>query len=65
MGVSCAQSAATETIVGKVVDPQGAIILDAKVTAVNSATGVSRSVNKGEHDLKWRLCDPQPSSWNV
>jgi hypothetical protein len=45
MGVSRAQSAATGTIVGRVVDPQGAVILDAKVTAVNTATGVSRSVN--------------------
>ena len=44
-GVSAAQSAATATIVGKVVDPQGAVILDAKVTAVNTTTGVSRSVN--------------------
>ena len=43
-GVSRGQSAATATIVGKVVDPQGAVILDAKVTAVNTATGVSRSV---------------------
>jgi hypothetical protein len=44
-GVSGAQSAATATIVGKVVDPQGAVILDAKVTAVITTTGVSRSVN--------------------
>jgi hypothetical protein len=44
-GVSRGQSAATATIIGKVVDPQGAVILDAKVTAVNTATGVRRSVN--------------------
>ncbi len=44
-GVSSGQSAATATIVGRVVDPQGAVILDAKVTAVNTATGASRSVN--------------------
>jgi len=43
--VSRAQGAATATIVGKVVDPQGAVILDAQVTAVNTATGVSRSVS--------------------
>jgi Carboxypeptidase regulatory-like domain/TonB dependent receptor len=44
-GVSYAQSAATATIVGRVVDPQGAVLLDARVTAINTATGVSRSVN--------------------
>ena len=43
--MSYAQSAATATIVGRVVDPQDAVIPDAKVTATNTATGVSRSVN--------------------
>jgi hypothetical protein len=43
--VSGAQGAATATIVGKVVAPQGAVILAAKVTAVNTATSVSRSVS--------------------
>ena len=50
------------TIVGKVVDPQGTVILDAKVTAVNTTRGVQ---SVGEHDLKRRLCYPQPSSGNV
>lgn len=44
-GVSHAQSAATATIVGRVVDPLDAVVPDAKVTAINTATGVSRSVN--------------------
>ena len=40
-----AQSASTATIVGQVVDPQGAVVPDAKVTATNQATGVGRSAN--------------------
>src|SRR6266700_4284657 len=40
-----AQSASTATIVGTVVDPQGAVVPDAKVTATNQATGLSRSAN--------------------
>jgi hypothetical protein len=44
-GVSYAQSAAAAAIVGRVVDPQGAVIVDARVTAINTATGGSRSMN--------------------
>lgn len=40
-----AQSASTATISGTVVDPQGAVVAGAKVTATNIATGVPRSVN--------------------
>jgi hypothetical protein len=40
-----AQSASTATIVGQVVDPQGAVVPGAKVTATNQATGVGRSTN--------------------
>lgn len=40
-----AQSAASAQISGTVVDPQGAVVPGAKVTATNSATGVQRSVN--------------------
>ena len=43
--LSYAQSAATATIIGRVADPQDALIPNAKVTARNTATGVSRSVN--------------------
>ena len=39
-----AQSASTATIVGQVVDPQGAVIPGATVTATNIATGVGRTV---------------------
>ncbi|HET7873159.1 MAG TPA: carboxypeptidase-like regulatory domain-containing protein, partial [Terriglobales bacterium] len=39
-----AQSASTATIVGQVVDPQGAVVPNAKVTATNTATGVGMSV---------------------
>jgi hypothetical protein len=40
-----AQSASTATIVGQVVDPQGAVVPNAKVTATNQATGLSRTTN--------------------
>jgi Carboxypeptidase regulatory-like domain/TonB dependent receptor len=40
-----AQSASSATITGQVVDPQGAVIANAKVTATNVATGISRSTN--------------------
>jgi outer membrane receptor protein involved in Fe transport len=40
-----AQSASTATILGQVVDPQGAVVPGAKVTATNQATGVGRSTN--------------------
>src|SRR5690242_9592516 len=40
-----AQSAASAQISGTVVDPQGAVVPGAKVTATNSATGVQRTVN--------------------
>ncbi|HST78595.1 MAG TPA: TonB-dependent receptor [Verrucomicrobiae bacterium] len=41
---AAAQSAASATIVGTVVDPQGAVVPGAKVTATNAATGVGRTV---------------------
>jgi hypothetical protein len=40
-----AQSASTAQISGTVVDPQGAVVPGATVTATNTATGVPRSVN--------------------
>lgn len=40
-----AQSASSAQISGTVVDPQGAVVPGAKVTATNSATGIQRSVN--------------------
>jgi hypothetical protein len=42
---AAAQSAASATIIGTVVDPQGAVVPGAKVTATNVDTGVPRSVN--------------------
>jgi hypothetical protein len=43
--LSQAQSAATANIVGRVLDPQGAVIPAAQVSATDTATGVSRWVN--------------------
>lgn len=42
---AAAQSAASATIVGTVVDPQGAVVPGAKVTATNAATGIGRTVD--------------------
>jgi hypothetical protein len=42
--LAAAQSASTATIVGQVLDPQGALVPNATVTATNTATGVGRSV---------------------
>jgi hypothetical protein len=44
-GVSGAQSGAPQPSLEKWLTRKGAVILDAKVTAVNTTTGVSRSVN--------------------
>jgi outer membrane receptor protein involved in Fe transport len=43
--MAMAQSASTATIVGQVVDPQGAVVPNAKVTATNTATGIGRTVS--------------------
>ena len=45
MVLANAQSASTAQVSGTVVDPQGAVVAGAKVTATNVATGVPRSVN--------------------
>ncbi|HSK42272.1 MAG TPA: carboxypeptidase-like regulatory domain-containing protein, partial [Candidatus Binatia bacterium] len=45
LALANAQSASTATVSGTVVDPQGAVVPGAKVTATNTATGVPRSVN--------------------
>lgn len=43
--MAAAQSAASATINGQVVDPQGAVVPDARVTATNQDTGVGRTVH--------------------
>ena len=43
--LASAQSASTAQISGTVVDPQGAVVAGAQVTATNVATGVPRTVN--------------------
>ncbi len=44
IGLANAQSASSAQISGTVVDPQGAVVPGAKVTATNQATGTGRSV---------------------
>jgi hypothetical protein len=52
--MAVAQSASTATLTGQVVDPQGAVISGAKITATNVATGIARSTNttgSGDYSL--------------
>jgi hypothetical protein len=49
-----AQSASMATITGQVVDPQGLVIANAKITATNVATGIARTVETtatGNYDI--------------
>ncbi len=43
IGICQAQSASTATIIGRVSDPQGAVVKDAKVVARNTQTGIERT----------------------
>jgi hypothetical protein len=43
--VAYAQSASSATLTGQVVDPQGAVIANAKITATNLANGLVRTAN--------------------
>lgn len=58
------QSAATATIIGTVVDPQGAVVPGAKITATNVATGVPRSVNSTSTG-NYVLPNLPPGTYNV
>ena len=61
-GRLCAQQAAE--LVGKVADPSGGSLVDAKVEAVNSATGASRSVmTDGAGD--YRIAPLGPGTYTV
>src|SRR5215469_12094223 len=49
-----AQSAATATIVGQIVDAQGAVIPNATVTATNTATGIphtAKTTSSGNYTI--------------
>ncbi|HEX3094422.1 MAG TPA: carboxypeptidase-like regulatory domain-containing protein, partial [Candidatus Angelobacter sp.] len=59
-----AQSAASAQISGTVVDPQGAVVPGAKVTATNSATGVQRSVNTTSTG-NYTIPNLQPGTYDV
>jgi outer membrane receptor protein involved in Fe transport len=58
------QSASTATIVGQVVDPQGAVVPGAKVTATNAATGVGRSVDTTSSG-NYTIPNLTPGTYNV
>lgn len=59
-----AQSAASATITGTVVDPQGAVIPGAKVTATNIATGVGRTVSTTSSG-NYTIPNLVPGTYNV
>jgi len=62
--VASAQSATSATIVGQVVDPQGAMVPDAKVTATNQDTGIGRSVNTTSSG-NYTIPNLQPGSYTI
>ena len=62
--IAAAQSASSATIVGTVVDPQGAVVPDAKVTATNTGTGTSRSV-KTTSSGNYTIPNLAPGTYNV
>lgn len=62
--IAAAQSASSATIVGTVVDPQGAVVPDAKVTATNTGTGISRSA-KTTSSGNYTIPNLPPGNYNV
>ena len=46
-----AQQAATATLSGRVIDPHGAVIVGAQITAKNKATGILRETKAGDQGL--------------
>ncbi len=50
---------ASAKIVGTVTDPQGAVVLDVKITATNTATGVARQTTTGKDGFYQVLDDLQ------
>jgi hypothetical protein len=59
-----AQSASSATITGQVVDPQGAVITSATVTATNAATGVAHSA-KTTSSGNYTIPNLPPGTYNV
>jgi hypothetical protein len=49
--VSKAQQAAASTLSGRVVDPNGAIVVDVKITATNKANGLQRETKSNDEGL--------------
>jgi hypothetical protein len=62
--VSKAQQAAASTLSGRVVDPSGAVIVDAKITATNKATGLRRETNSNEEGL-FSITNLPPGEYEV
>ena len=59
-----AQSAASATITGTIVDPQGAVVPNAKVTATNAATGIGRAVQTTSAG-NYTIPNLAPGTYNV
>src|SRR2546423_2617231 len=59
-----AQTAASASIIGRVTDPQAAVVVGAAVTATNIATGIERTT-KTTSDGLYRLPNLAPGSYKV
>src|SRR5690242_1744938 len=64
LALANAQSASSAQISGTVVDPQGAVVPGAKVTATNQATGTGRSVTTTSTG-NYVIPNLQPGTYNV
>ncbi len=64
LALANAQSASSAQISGTVVDPQGAVVTGAKVTATNQATGTGRSVTTTSTG-NYVIPNLQPGTYNV
>ncbi|HWS18417.1 MAG TPA: carboxypeptidase-like regulatory domain-containing protein, partial [Candidatus Elarobacter sp.] len=64
LALANAQSASSAQISGTVVDPQGAVVPGAKVTATNQATGTGRSVTTTSTG-NYVIPNLQPGTYNI
>ncbi|MEW6129033.1 MAG: TonB-dependent receptor [Acidobacteriota bacterium] len=59
-----AQQAATATLSGRVLDPQGAVIVDAQITATQKATGLKRETKTNDEGL-FTISNVPPGDYEV
>jgi hypothetical protein len=59
-----AQQAAASTLSGRIVDPQGALIVGAKITATQKSTGLQREVESNSEGL-YTITNLPPGDYEV